>query len=120
MKVQKSIKKYVSQSETLSSDYGPVTCQFSSIGNISENWFKKFVSSLSCQVVKDNRPLGNLADTVKLVWPTGEDVRLSQFGYKRGNAVPGTLKNLDKPFLNPLYCKWYTRPWSLIMPVIVA
>jgi tyrosyl-DNA phosphodiesterase-1 len=107
LKVKRSIEKYVgSNSKSALSAYGPVVCQFSSIGAISEKWLREFVGSLSVPVAKKHRPLGNLVDAVKLVWPTGKEIQSSVQGIGGGGSVPGRLKNLSKPFLNPLYCKW--------------
>ena len=106
MKVKKAILKYITPSKQKpdTSKYGPLVCQFSSIGGISEKWFKSFISSLS---VSGERVLHNsLEAAVRLVWPTGEDIGSSVEGYVGGGSVPGYLKNLEKPFLKPLFCKW--------------
>ena len=105
MKVKKAILKYIAPSKQKpdTSKYGPLVCQFSSIGGISEKWFKSFISSLS---VSGERALHSLEAAVRLVWPTGEDIGSSVQGYVGGGSVPGYLKNLEKPFLKPLFCKW--------------
>jgi tyrosyl-DNA phosphodiesterase-1 len=105
-KVKQSIEKYVSIDP--GAKFGSVVCQFSSIGSLSAKWMHEFVKSLSVPVVRKNgnQNFDNLADAVKLVYPTVGEIRSSITGYRGGGSVPGREKNLKKNFLNPLYCKW--------------
>ena len=125
---------------------GPVVCQFSSIGSLSEKWLKEFISSLTLPksfksgsthtgthartpedvhtnthavhkkqktqakrniyTKNDAKQMMLTESTVKLVYPTAEDIRCSVEGYRGGGTVPGKLKNVSKSFLRPLFCKW--------------
>jgi tyrosyl-DNA phosphodiesterase-1 len=96
-----------------SANAGQLICQFSSIGSLSEKWLKEFVSSISIPQERNDTGTGkmdrqqlNLADSVKLVYPTAEEIRLSIEGYGGGKSVPGRTNNVQKSFLKPLYCKW--------------
>eukprot|EP00980_Cylindrotheca_fusiformis_P008440 scaffold1784_cov116-Cylindrotheca_fusiformis.AAC.20 len=106
LKIRQSIEEYVGSDPILKSPvYGPVVCQFSSIGSLSEKWFKTFVESLTVPS-KSRKLLGTLVDAVKLVWPTVREIKSSVQGVGGGGSVPGRMKNLQKPFLRPLYCTW--------------
>ena len=133
----------ISGSASSECNAGPVVCQFSSIGSLSEKWLKEFISSLTLpksfksgsthtgthartpedvrtntkqktQAKKkrniytknDAKQMMLTESTVKLVYPTAEDIRCSVEGYRGGGTVPGKLKNVSKSFLRPLFCKW--------------
>ena len=81
----------------------PIVCQFSSMGSLTVNWLKDFVSALDvnrqdCNALSTNR--------IRLVYPTVEEIRTSVEGYAGGQSVPGSSKNVGKAFLQPLYHRW--------------
>ena len=81
-----------------------VVCQFSSMGSLTIKWLAdEFLVSTS-QI--DSPPGTSLAERIKFVYPTVEEVRSSLEGYQGGCSVPGTQKNVLKKFLQPLYCRW--------------
>lgn len=107
LKVKQSIEKYVDfNPQSKSSSCGHLVCQFSSMGSISEKWLRAFAGSLSVPTTEKYQPTGGLVNVVKLVWPTEREIQSSIQGVRGGGSVPGRLKNLHKPFLKPLYCKW--------------
>jgi tyrosyl-DNA phosphodiesterase-1 len=112
LKLKSAIGAYTNTNSA--SECGPLICQFSSLGALSEKWLKEFVSSISIPKREDVREggvgkmkgSGQLIDLVKLVYPTVEEIRLSIEGYAGGQSVPVRTQNASKPFLKPLYCKW--------------
>lgn len=109
LKVKAAIEKYTSTTNT---SCGQIICQFSSIGALSLKWMKDFLSSLS--VSRGKRISDDLQGVVKLVYPTVDEIKNSIEGYIGGCSVPGTKKNLSKPFLKNLFCKWSSRNKSNI------
>jgi len=105
----------------ISSKRAPVLCQFSSIGSLSSKWLQKFASAVdsscthttdlvnNCFPEKDQPPL---ASRLRIIWPTSEEIRNSIEGYRGGGSMPGTMKNIAKDFLVPLYHRWTTRSQS--------
>ncbi len=112
LKLKNAIDKHTNKSNRSDDRSGHLICQFSSIGALSEKWLKEFVSSISIPQPehnggkRDDSSKKNLVDLVKLVYPTAEEIRTSIEGYPGGNSVPCKSKNLQRPFLKPLYCKW--------------
>lgn len=84
--------------------HSPVICQFSSMGSLSAKWLHDFVSAIDTNPTPDAN--ATLADRIKLVWPTVEEIRTSIEGYQGGISVPGTSKNVNKEILVPLYHRW--------------
>ncbi|GFH47147.1 hypothetical protein CTEN210_03622 [Chaetoceros tenuissimus] len=109
LKVKATIEKHASTTNT---SCGQIICQFSSIGALSLKWMKDFLSSLS--VTRGRRISDDLQGVVKLVYPTVDEIKDSIEGYIGGCSVPGTKKNLSKPFLKNLFCKWSSRDKSNI------
>jgi tyrosyl-DNA phosphodiesterase-1 len=99
LKLSKAIQDHCPLS---SSSSQPIVCQFSSIGALSPKWLTAFVSALNAA----QQPCTNLESSVKLVFPTAEEIRSSLEGYAGGGSVPSNSKNVDKAFLQPLYHKW--------------
>lgn len=89
----------------------PIVCQFSSLGYISAKWLKKFATALNAA----QQPCENLESSVKLVFPTAEEIRNSTEGYVGGGSVPSNAKNVDKDFLQPLYHKWSSATQPLLL-----
>ena len=81
--------------------------QFSSLGSLDEKWvWGEFAASMSAGRSRSGQPLGPLrrgAAGLQLVWPMREEVRDSMEGWAAGGSVPGTLANVDRPFLKPLW-----------------
>lgn len=102
LRLKSVISECVSHREEKDNELGPLVCQFSSIGSLSEKWIRDFVSSLSVDKKKD--AIG--ADSLILVYPTVEEILTSIEGYMGGASVPGKSKNLRKPFLGSLFHKW--------------
>ena len=42
---------------------------------------------------------------LQLVWTTVEEVQNSMEGWFSGHSIPGPSKNVDRPFLQPYYCR---------------
>ena len=90
----------------------PIICQFSSMGSLSAPYLRQLQDSMdiaSAQRPKDARPGNNYKNkplALRLVYPTPEEVRTSVEGYRGGASVPGTVKNVTKAFLRPLYYRW--------------
>lgn len=97
-------------SQKRSTRYGPVVCQFSSIGSLSEKWIRDFGTSLSAAPVPKGKQ--ELVDMVKVVWPTIEEMEATHAGLGGGASLPGTTNNLKRKFLMPLFCKWSPRASS--------
>ena len=99
----------------------PVVCQFSSMGSLTEKYLQQLQDSMDVATVhrpRDERPPAKKPPlALRLVYPTVEEVRTSVEGYRGGNSVPGTAKNVQKPFLRPLYHRWSssTAPSALEM-----
>lgn len=86
----------------------PIICQFSSIGSLSEKYLREIQSSMDVRLAR--RPVTTGKDAspinVKLVYPTVQEIRESIEGYNGGGSVPGSQKNVSKPFLRPLFHRW--------------
>lgn len=86
-----------------------IICQFSSMGSLSEKYLRELQGSMDTKQAR--RILDNAAkDTsplrIKMVYPSVEEIRGSIEGYRGGCSVPGSTKNVKKPFLRPLYHCW--------------
>ncbi|KAF8774039.1 Tyrosyl-DNA phosphodiesterase 1 like protein [Argiope bruennichi] len=86
----------------------PLICQFSSIGSLGaspDQWLLgEFSTSLS--TVK-NSSLGSQSTSVKLVFPTVENVRKSLQGYPAGASLPYSIKVAQKqPYLKNYLHQW--------------
>jgi len=85
-----------------------LVAQFSSLGSIDEAWLEgEFRTSL--QASKDSskvQPPQPGPTGMALVWPTVSEIQNSLEGWLAGNSVPGPLKNVTKPFLQPYYAKF--------------
>ncbi len=91
---------------------GPVVCQFSSMGSLTEKYLNELYQSmdvLSATRPKHERPSPSqvpLSQKLQLVYPTVEQIRTSYEGYAGGGSVPGPYRNVSKAFLRPLYHRW--------------
>ena len=111
LKLREAIAQYTKPYAT--TDPGrPIVCQFSSVGSLSENYLRELQSSMDTRQAR--RPLSSTKAVspirLKLVYPTVKEIRESVEGYGGGGSVPGTLKNVTKPFLQPLFHKWRSNP----------
>lgn len=79
----------------------PIVCQFSSLGALSVRYLTDFVTTLRGGV-----PCATLKDALKLVFPTPACIRHSVEGYAGGGTVPSSKRNVNKPFLRPLWHRW--------------
>jgi tyrosyl-DNA phosphodiesterase 1 len=102
LRLKSMISEYILSHERKDNKLGPIVCQFSSIGSLSEKWIRDFASSLSADTEKGAVD----ADKLMLVYPTVEEIRTSMEGYAGGASVPGKSKNLQKTFIGPLLHKW--------------
>mmetsp|Transcript_19267 Transcript_19267/g.33254 ORF Transcript_19267/g.33254 Transcript_19267/m.33254 type:complete len:467 (-) Transcript_19267:635-2035(-) len=95
--------------------------QCSSMGSLSDKWLLQeelavsLMSSAARGFVPSVRPSEALAsplplNRVHLVWPTVQEVRNSLEGWAAGLSVPAPSKNVDRPFLHPLYAAWGGQP----------
>eukprot|EP00977_Amphora_coffeiformis_P026032 scaffold23831_cov180-Amphora_coffeaeformis.AAC.2 len=111
LKVRQAIAQYTEPYPA--TDPGrPVVCQFSSMGSVSEKYLRELQSSMDTR--RARQPLSTTKDLspiqIKLVYPTVNEIRTSIEGYRGGGTVPGRLKNVNKPFLQPLFRKWSPNP----------
>lgn len=107
LKLRKTIQDHAISSGVSS----PVVCQFSSMGSLSAKWLnEQFLPSTSL-VDAETAKANSLSSQLKLVYPTVEEIRTSVEGYRGGGSVPGG-KNVQKPFLRPLLCKWSSTSTS--------
>ena len=101
LKVRKAVADHASD-KNLSS----IVCQFSSMGSLNARFLLDLQRSMDAWAAKrkdvvDKKPL-----SLKLVYPTVQEIRSSVEGYAGGRSVPGSTKNVNKPFLRPLYHRW--------------
>eukprot|EP00536_Pseudo-nitzschia_multiseries_P014148 jgi/Psemu1/213863/e_gw1.663.35.1 len=97
---------------------GAIVCQFSSMGAVWEPYLDKIAAAWNADATKGTSATvtvttkpkpkkGKLAASrLRLVWPTTREITESVEGPAGGASVPGTAKNLHKPFLRPLLHKW--------------
>ena len=90
-----------------------IVCQFSSIGSLTEKYLSELQESMSAQGSLRPNP-SNVQ--ISLVYPTVEEIRTSVQGYHGGGSVPGTSKNVSKPFLRRLFCRWSSLPNASSLP----
>jgi tyrosyl-DNA phosphodiesterase 1 len=86
----------------------PIICQFSSIGSLTEKYLRELQVSMDTSLARiRDRPIStNEPLRLKFVYPTVSDIRDSVEGYRGGGSVPGSTKNVSKPFLRSLFHKW--------------
>jgi tyrosyl-DNA phosphodiesterase-1 len=78
----------------------PIVCQFSSIGSLTVKWLQEVAQAWNAAQSNCDQSY------LKLVYPTASEICESVEGYRGGGSVPGTLKNLNKDFLQSLLHKW--------------
>jgi tyrosyl-DNA phosphodiesterase 1 len=89
----------------------PIVCQFSSIGSLSEIYLRELQISMDTHLARTSLQeaiFSNFPIRLQLVYPTVNEIRNSIEGYRGGASVPGTVKNVSKTFLKPLWRKWST------------
>ena len=107
-----SVRSEVS-GQTSASDQGPIICQFSSMGSLTEKYLREeFQTSFNAS---KSRTSSNLV--LKIVYPTVQEIRESVEGYRGGASVPGPARNVQKPFLRPLFHRWTTPPICSVNPI---
>jgi tyrosyl-DNA phosphodiesterase-1 len=85
----------------------PIICQFSSIGSLTDKYLHELQSSMDTGLARETkRSVSDAAIRLQFVYPTVDEIRLSMEGYRGGASVPGSTKNVSKPFLQSLYRKW--------------
>jgi tyrosyl-DNA phosphodiesterase-1 len=86
----------------------PIICQFSSIGSLTDKYLHELQASMDNGMAKGETKysVSNAPMRLQLVYPTIAEIQLSIEGYHGGGSVPGTTKNVSKPFLQSLYRKW--------------
>ncbi|KAA8493160.1 Tyrosyl-DNA phosphodiesterase 1 [Porphyridium purpureum] len=109
--------------EHLSADSAPadfsLVAQFSSIGNVGEDWLRNqflrcMTGTLKSKALGERRrekhgAVGsdsNIEPRLKLVWPTNAQVRGSVEGAAGGGSLPGKLANLSKLHVRSRLCQW--------------
>ncbi|GBL77991.1 Tyrosyl-DNA phosphodiesterase 1 [Araneus ventricosus] len=107
LKLRKILNLHGSPKETVQSNW-PLICQFSSIGSLGaspDQWLLgEFSTSLS--TVKDSS-LGSQSTSLKLVFPTVDNVRKSLQGYPAGASLPYSIKVAQKqPYLKNYLHQW--------------
>ena len=109
--LSRTIRDYTPLPE-VGEETGPIVCQFTSMGSLSQKWIHDFASALDVRGCRSTASRYGGPHPVltkgrlKLVWPTAEEIRSSIQGYRGGNAVPGTSKNVSKDLVLPLYHRW--------------
>jgi tyrosyl-DNA phosphodiesterase 1 len=106
LKVEKCIIDYCQKKDN-SSQGGPIVCQFSSIGALSVPYLAKLFVAWNVGLAGSAPPPKGIPSTLfKIVWPTFQEIASSVEGPIGGGTVPGRTKNLVKPFVRDLLCKW--------------
>ncbi|GKY91608.1 hypothetical protein MPSEU_000132700 [Mayamaea pseudoterrestris] len=83
-----------------------VVCQLSSIGSLTEKYLVELQESMN-QSSSSSGQGSNVQ--MNIVYPTVEEIRTSVQGYHGGGSVPGSIKNVSKPFLQRLYRRWSSQ-----------
>jgi tyrosyl-DNA phosphodiesterase-1 len=106
-KLRQCMIKYTGSSKN-NEKIRPIICQFSSIGSLSIKYLKELQASMDTGLAKGEtkQSASEAPMRLQLVYPTIAEIRLSREGYRGGGSVPGTTKNVSKPFLQHLYRKW--------------
>jgi tyrosyl-DNA phosphodiesterase-1 len=101
-KLQRTIKEHVldhrshdNKSKPAYQVTSPIICQFSSLGSLSTKYLNEFISAIDIHESSDDQTKNkksevSLADKMKIVWPTIEEIRTSIEGY-RGESIPMNL-----------------------------
>lgn len=108
-KLRKSIAQHTTTpSPSAGRNSCPIVCQFSSMGSLSERFLRDLQVSMDTRLsrIRDASLQSNMPMRLQLVYPTVSEIRDSVEGYRGGGSVPGSLKNVRKLFLRPLYRKW--------------
>jgi tyrosyl-DNA phosphodiesterase 1 len=108
-KLRHTVALYTKTDPTSPAPHSPIVCQFSSIGSLSEKYLRELQISMDKhlartslhQAISSNFPIN-----LQLVYPTVHEIRFSIEGYRGGASVPGTMRNVTKAFLKPLWRKW--------------
>jgi tyrosyl-DNA phosphodiesterase-1 len=104
LKLRKHLQSLQSAQGDGSQGQGRIVLQYTSIGRLDANWlFKEIGLSLSGGLQHYS---SNLSSTFRLIWPTFIQVRESFRGWASGSSIPGSLENITRDFLRPLYSKW--------------
>ncbi|CAL1274761.1 unnamed protein product [Larinioides sclopetarius] len=107
LKMRKILNLHGSPKEIVQSNW-PLICQFSSIGSLGaspDQWLLGELST-SLSTVKDSA-LGSQSASLKLVFPTVENVRKSLQGYPAGTSLPYSIKVAQKqPYLKNYLHQW--------------
>jgi tyrosyl-DNA phosphodiesterase-1 len=91
----------------------PIICQFSSIGSLTDKYLHELQASMDTGLARETKQsVSDAPMRLQLVYPTIAEIRLSIEGYRGGGSVPGTTKNVSKPFLQSLYRKWSSSSLS--------
>lgn len=95
---------------------GPIICQFSSIGSLTLKYLHRLSYSMDVARACENTISGDTSEddeskplNMQLVYPTSDEICNSLEGYRGGNSVPGSLKNVSKVFLNTLWHRWSVK-----------
>lgn len=105
----------------------PLVVQCSSMGRLDSKWLEEFAESCcsGCRpTVSPAQPTpsrgkrqssahepGALTQRLmQFVWPTVAEVSASIEGWRAGASIPGTLANVNKPFLQHIRYRWGGEP----------
>ena len=117
--VKRAIQTHVTLPPSSSSVRGrSIVCQFSSIGSLSEAYLHSLWNAWDV-----NRVLQGTKSTsgrflhspeqpyqFELVYPTYDEIVASVEGVLGGCSVPGSTRNVSKPFLRTLWHRWTSSP----------
>jgi len=106
LKLKQAVAQYTTNKKSDSAN-GPIVCQFSSLGSISDNYLRQLQASMDTQLA---RLPYNHNDKSKIrlqfVYPTVSEIHNSIEGVDGGGSVPGRSKNVNKELIRGLLCKW--------------
>ncbi|GAX84131.1 hypothetical protein CEUSTIGMA_g11554.t1 [Chlamydomonas eustigma] len=98
---------------------GPqLVAQCSSLGSLDEKWLlqefgcslaqqqQQQAASTSSSGIKVLQPVTLPKESFSIVWPTVDQVKNSNEGWTAGLSIPGSSKNVMKPFLKSMWCRF--------------
>lgn len=111
LKLKQAVAQYTmneksAQSGTNSTN-GPIICQFSSLGSISDNYLRQLQASMDTRLARlPYNPSDKSLIRLQFVYPTVSEIHNSIEGVEGGGSVPGQSKNVNKELIRNLLCKW--------------
>jgi tyrosyl-DNA phosphodiesterase-1 len=82
----------------------PMVWQYTSNGAVRDDMIMQLRRAFSAGRTAAGAPLG--LGSVKVVWPTEQEVRRSYEGWSAGTSIPGERKNIRLPEMRELHHRW--------------